>query len=44
MKNREIIKKVFANTDNYYLLRSDILTQIEICMDIARNDESAPKQ
>ena len=38
MKNKEIIQKVFANTDNYYLLRSDLISQIEDCMNIVRNE------
>lgn len=39
--NRDIIQKVFKNTDNYYLLRSDLISQIEDCMNLAREQEKA---
>lgn len=39
--NRDIIQKVFKNTDNYYLLRSDLIKQIEECMVLAKEQQEA---
>lgn len=34
---KEIIKKVFENTDNEFMLRNDIIQQIEQCMEMYAN-------